>query len=172
MIKIKNKNFFKVNTISLAQNLIGKWIETNINGVKVREQILETEAYLGVNDSACHTFNNKRTLRTEPMYHEGGTIYIYLCYGMHYLLNIVSEKEGVPEAVLIRATTCAKGPARLTKHLNITKNLNGESIVNNNKICILDDGKKYAYTCASRIGISYANKIDQEAPLRFILKKD
>jgi len=143
---IDEESFFTVDTALLAQNLIGKWIETNINGEKVKAQILETEAYLGVNDSACHSFNNRRTNRTEQMYKMGGTIYIYLCYGLHYLFNIVSKSENEPEAVLIRAVTNANGPAKTTKLLNINKSLNGESILNNKKICIMDDGKKYSYT--------------------------
>ena len=102
MKKITNKKFFKTDTITLAKNLIGKWIVTNINGVKVMGQISETEAYLGVLDSACHTYNGKRTVKTEPMWQEGGTIYIYLCYGLHYLLNIVSCDQGQPEAILVK----------------------------------------------------------------------
>ena len=168
---IKDLNFFTTDTTLLAQNLIGKWIETKINGKTVCAQILETEAYLGVNDSACHSFNNKRTMRTEPMYNEGGTIYIYLCYGLHYLFNIVSKNKDEPEAVLIRAVTGANGPAKATKLLNIDKSLNGESIINNPKICIKDDGKKYSFTKTTRVGIDYAKEIDKNAPLRFILKE-
>jgi len=121
MKKIDDINFFKSDTITLAKNLIGKWIVTTINGVEVKAQICETEAYLGIEDSACHTYKGKRTLRTEPMWQEGGTIYIYLCYGIHYLLNIVRCGEGVPEAVLIRGVVGAIGPARATKYLNIER---------------------------------------------------
>lgn len=167
---INDVNFFKQDTISLAQNLIGKWIVTNINGNEIKAQISETEAYLGIEDSACHTFGGKRTERTEPMWHEGGTIYIYLCYGLHYLLNIVSKDVGEPEAVLIRAVVEANGPAKATKFLGIDKSLNGESIINNRRICILDDGKKYSYSRDSRVGIEYAQPKDRTAQLRFILK--
>lgn len=170
MKKITNKKFFKTDTITLAKNLIGKWIVTNINGVKVMGQISETEAYLGVLDSACHTYNGKRTVKTEPMWQEGGTIYIYLCYGLHYLLNIVSCDEGQPEAVLIRALVEANGPAKATKFLHIDKTLNAQSIINNPNICIMDDGKKYGYTTAKRVGIDYALEKDKNAKLRFILQ--
>jgi len=167
---IDEESFFTVDTALLAQNLIGKWIETNINGEKVKAQILETEAYLGVNDSACHSFNNRRTNRTEQMYKMGGTIYIYLCYGLHFLFNIVSKNINEPEAVLIRAVIGDNGPAKTTKFLNIDKTFNGSSIINNPKICIKDDGKKYDFIKTVRVGIEYANECDKNALLRFVLK--
>lgn len=167
---INDKNFFESDTITLAQKLIGKWIVTKIDGKEVSAQISETEAYLGVDDSACHTYNGKKTARTQPMWKEGGTIYIYLCYGMHYLLNIVSRKENQPEAVLIRAVVGANGPAKTTKLLNIDKSLNGQSIISNPRICIMDDGKPYEFMTAPRVGIDYALERDKNAPLRFILK--
>lgn len=168
---INDFQFFKSDTITLAKSLIGKWIVTNINGAEVKAQICETEAYLGINDSACHTYKGKRTERVEPMWQDGGTVYIYLCYGLHYLLNIVSCGKGEPEAVLIRGVVGAVGPAKATKLLNIDKSLNGQSIVNNSKICIMDDGKKYKYTTDTRVGIDYALPKDKNAKLRFILKQ-
>ena len=168
---INDINFFKTDTISLAKNLIGKWIVTNINGKVVKAQISETEAYLGINDSACHSYKGKKTNRNEPMWQQGGTIYIYLCYGLHYLFNIVSLDINQPEAVLIRAVIGANGPAKTTKLLNIDKSLNGQSIINNTSICIMDDKHKYEYTKEQRVGIDYANNKDRTAQLRFILKK-
>lgn len=170
MKEIIDISFFKNDTIKLAQSLIGKWIVRNVDGKIIKTQIIETEAYLGVKDSACHTYKNKRTNRTEPMYKEGGTIYIYMCYGLHYLFNIVSKKENEPEAVLIRACSEANGPAKLTKLLKIDKSLNGESLINNPKICIMDDGKNYSYTKTTRVGINYAKEKDVNAKLRFIMK--
>ena len=167
---INNQDFFTTDTITLAKNLIGKWIVSNINGKESKAQICETEAYLGIKDSACHTYKNKRTQRTEPMYKIGGTIYIYLCYGMHNLLNIVSCKENEPEAVLIRGVIGAVGPAKATKLLNVDKSLNGQSIIDNNKICIIDDGKTYHFNTERRVGIDYALPKDKNAKLRFILK--
>lgn len=172
MKAIDDINFFKTDTISLAKSLIGKWIETNINGKIVRAQISETEAYLGEMDSACHSYKGKRTSRNQPMFMEGGTIYVYLCYGMHYLFNIVSKDINQPEAVLVRAVVGANGPGKLTKKLNIDKSLNGEKIVDNPKIQILDDGKKYSFTLAKRVGIDYAQEKDKNALLRFVLKED
>ena len=171
MKRIDDINFFKRDTVSLAKNLIGKWIVTKIDGRETIAQISETEAYLGVEDSACHTYRGKRTSRTEPMWQQVGTIYIYLCYGMHYLLNIVSRKEGEPEAVLIRAVVGGNGPAKATKILNIDKSLNGECIVDNPRICILDDGKDYSFIASRRVGIDYALEKDRNAELRFILQE-
>ena len=170
MKTINDINFFTTDTITLAKSLIGKWIVTNIDGKEIKAQISETESYLGINDSACHTYKGKRTERTEPMWQIGGTIYIYLCYGLHYLFNIVSKNENEPEAVLIRATVEANGPAKLTKYLNIDKSLNGQSIINNPQISIQDDGKSYKYITDKRVGIDYALEKDKNAKLRFILK--
>ena len=168
---INDLQFFKVDTITLAKSLIGKWIVTNINGTEVKTQICETEAYLGINDSACHTYKSKRTERVEPMWQTGGTIYIYLCYGLHYLFNIVSCDENQPEAVLIRGVVGANGPAKATKLLNINKDLNGQSMVDNPKIYIMDDGNDYKFKTATRVGIDYALTKDKNAKLRFILKQ-
>lgn len=170
MKEINDLNFFNVNAITLAKNLIGKWIKTNINGEEKIAQITQTEAYLGISDSACHTYKGKKTKRVEPMWCKGGTIYVYLCYGMHFMFNIVSGNETTPEAVLIRALNVADGPAKATKFLNINKELNGKSIINNLNIQILDDGKKYSFTKAKRVGINYALQKDQDALLRFIKK--
>ncbi len=168
MKRINNLKFFTTDAVTLAKNLIGKWIVTNINGKEIKAQILETEAYLGATDSASHAYKNKRTNRTEQMFKVGGTIYIYLCYGLHYLFNIVCGKENDPQAVLIRAVTNAVGPAKTTKLLNIDKFLNGESILNNNQIAIYDDGKTCNYASAPRVGISYSLEKDRNALLRFI----
>lgn len=167
--KINDISFFQTDTITLAQNLIGKWIKTNICGTTKIAQISEVECYLGIKDSACHTYKGKRSNRTEPMWQQGGTIYIYLCYGIHNLLNIVSEKDGIPESVLIRAVTNANGPAKTTKYLNISKELNGQLIIDNNQIGIFDDDKKYSFKKMPRVGINYALPKDKDALLRFVL---
>ena len=170
MKKIQDKQFFKVDTKILAKELLGKWICRKIDGRIVRSQICETEAYLGVDDSACHTYKGKHTPKVEPMWQDGGTIYIYLCYGMHYMLNIVSEDVGVPEAVLIRAVKGAIGPGRVTKLLGVDKSLNGISIVDSDDIWLEDDLCKYTFREDKRVGINYARECDREAKLRFILE--
>lgn len=172
MKKITDRNFFTRDTISVAKDLIGKIIITNVDGVEKCGRISEVECYLGIEDSACHTYSGKRTQRNEPMWCDGGTIYIYLCYGLHNLFNIVTSKKDNPEAVLIRALVGYDGPAKTTKFLNIDKSFNGESIVNNQKIAIYDDGKRYNHKKMTRVGINYALPKDRDALLRFVLVKD
>ena len=171
MKKIVDEKFFRTDTINLAKNLLGKWLCSNVDGKTIMSQITETEAYLGINDSACHTYKAKRTKRTEPMWQTGGTIYVYMCYGMHYLFNIVSREIDEPEAVLIRAVADANGPAKVTKYFGIDKNLNGKKIIDNKKISLYDDGKIYKYTTSKRVGINYALPKDRDVLLRFILVK-
>ena len=91
------------NVQNVAQNLLGKIIYTNIDGQITSAMITETEAYQGPEDKASHAYNNRRTKRTEVMYENGGCCYVYLCYGIHYLFNIVTNKEEIPHAVLIRS---------------------------------------------------------------------
>ena len=105
------------------------------------------------------------------MWQDAGTIYVYLCYGMHFLLNIVSKEKDQPEAVLIRALVGANGPGKTTKLLKINKSLNGQSIINNPKICLFDDGKIYNFHAKKRVGIDYALDKDRNAFLRFVLSK-
>ena len=103
------------------------------------------------------------------MYMEAGTIYIYLCYGMHWLLNIVTGEEDQPEAVLLRACVEANGPAKLTKALGITGELNRQSVVGD-QLWIEDDGFTCDVTTDKRVGIGYASKEDQDKLWRFIMK--
>ena len=112
-MKLTNE-FFHGPCLEVARDLVGKVI---VCGDK-RLRITETEAYCGEEDTACHAHKG-RTKRTEIMYRQAGTLYIYLCYGMHWLMNIVTGEENQPEAVLIRACAEAPGPGRLTKALGI-----------------------------------------------------
>ncbi|MBS5946580.1 MAG: DNA-3-methyladenine glycosylase, partial [Peptoniphilus harei] len=101
--KILESNFFKRDTVEVAKNLLGKKIIRNISGNFFCAKIVETEAYLGLEDRACHSYGGNITKRNEILYKEGGTIYVYMIYGMYNLLNIVTKSEIYPEAVLIRA---------------------------------------------------------------------
>ena len=89
--------------VQIAQRLLGKVLVTNFNGCYTAGMIVETEAYAGATDQASHAFGSRRTARTETMYREGGVAYVYLCYGIHHLFNVVTNMPGVPHAVLIRA---------------------------------------------------------------------
>lgn len=171
MKKILDESFFNTNAKILAQNLIGKWLVCKINNKEITGQICETEAYLGVNDSACHSYKGKMTKRNQFMWEKAGTIYVYLCYGLHEMFNIVCSKKNDPQAVLIRGIVGCVGPGRLTKKFNISRLDNGQNVISEDcKIGIFDDGKKYSYIKDKRVGIDYANKKDINAKLRFILK--
>jgi len=163
--------FFHRDCLILAPALLGKTLCRRLpDGSIKRLRISETEAYRGEEDSACHAHKG-RTKRTEVMYGESGTLYIYLCYGIHWLLNIVSGEAEQPQAVLIRACEGAEGPGRLTKALGITGELNRCHILRCDDFWLEDDGQAVEYITAQRVGIGYASKEDQALPWRFILKK-
>ena len=155
-------DFFHRPCLEVARDLVGKILVHN--GVRLR--ISETEAYCGEADTACHAHKG-RTKRTEVMYADAGTIYIYLCYGMHWLLNIVTGEKDQPEAVLIRACAEAPGPGRLTKKLGITGALNAKSVVDSGELWIEDDGFRCEIALDKRVGIAYASQEDQDRLWRF-----
>ncbi len=191
-IKRLNKTFFTRNdVITISKELLGKVLVTNHNGVKTSGMITETEAYMGPLDRASHAYNNKRTKRTETMFLTGGIAYVYLCYGMHSLFNVVTNKKDIPHAILIRAlkpidgvdvmlkrrklSTVSKkltaGPGILTKALNISMQHNGLSLIGSN-IWIEDRGFDYSnpkIDASPRIGIDYAGE-DAKLPWRFTIK--
>lgn len=119
---ISHSYFLQENVVALAKNLLGKRIVTVVDGIYVSGIINETEAYAGVTDKASHAYNNRRTQRTEVMYKSGGHIYVYLCYGMHALLNIVTNKIDIPHAILIRSIVPDKGVSEMMTRRGI-KNL-------------------------------------------------
>lgn len=163
------REFYSVHADELAPLLLGKVLcrRDPESGEVKRARITETECYLGENDTACHAHRGK-TDRTRILWKRGGTVYVYLCYGMHSLLNIVSGPEGEPEAVLIRAVEGAEGPGRLTKMLGIDRAFNGHDAVFSDLIWIEDDGTPVPeYTALPRIGIDYAAPEDRERPWRF-----
>lgn len=98
-----SKDFFLVDGVTLAKKLLGKILVRKIDGKIIKARIVETEAYMGPLDKAAHSYQNRRTKRTEPMFLEGGHIYIYFIYGMYYCFNITANTKDIPEAVLIRA---------------------------------------------------------------------
>lgn len=160
--------FFHRECLEVAQDLVGKVLVHRSGGQIRRLRITETEAYCGVDDTACHASKGK-TKRTEVLWMEAGTVYLYLCYGMHWLLNIVTGEENDPQAVLIRACEGADGPGKLTKCLGITGELNRSSILTGEELWIEDDG----FTCQTgfdtRVGIGYAAEEDQQKLWRFKL---
>lgn len=163
---ILKENFFKRDCIQVAPDLVGKVLVRKTEAGEIRLRISETEAYRGEEDTACHAHKG-RTKRTEVLYWQGGTIYVYLCYGMHWLFNVVTGEPEMPQAVLIRACVEADGPGKLTKRLGIDKTVNGKSIQHNGQIWIEDDGKRYEIIKDKRVGIGYADLEDQEKLWRF-----
>ena len=161
-------DFYHRPCLAVARDLVGKVLVHKTEAGELRLRISETECYCGEEDTACHAHKG-RTKRTEVLYMQAGTIYIYLCYGMHWLMNIVTGDEGHPEAVLIRACIDAPGPGKLTKRLGITGNLNRESIVASPELWIEDDGFQCTVRTGKRVGIGYASREDQDRPWRFVL---
>ena len=154
--------FFHRPCDAVARDLVGKIL---VHGSR-QLRISETEVYWGENDTACHA-RKGRTKRTEVMYGDPGTIYVYLCYGMHWMLNLVTGQPGDPQAVLIRACLEAPGPGKLTKALGITGEYNGKSILTTPDLWIGDDGARFDIIPDTRVGIGYACKEDRERLWRF-----
>ncbi len=165
-----NYDFFHRTCLTVAEELVGKCLVRRLpDGSCLRLRISETESYCGEDDTACHAHKG-RTRRTEVLYADAGTIYIYLCYGIHWLLNIVTGDENDPQAVLVRACVEAPGPGKLTKTLSITGELNRESILTSHELWLEDDGFVCGVRTGKRVGIGYASQEDQDKPWRFIME--
>ena len=159
-------DFFHRSCPEVARELVGKLL---VHGEK-QLRISETECYCGESDTACHA-SKGRTKRTEVMYMAAGTVYVYLCYGMHWMLNIVTGEENEPEAVLIRACLEAPGPGKLTKALGITGEQNRSRVTDSEALWIGDDGFRCETVTDKRVGIGYASQEDQEKLWRFKMKR-
>ena len=158
-------SFFHRPCLDVARDLVGKILVHETEAGVFRLRISETEAYWGAEDTACHV-SKGRTPRTEVFFADAGTLYVYLCYGMHWMLNIVTGDAEDPQAVLIRACVEAPGPGKLTKKLGITGSLNKGSILDG-PLWIEDDGFRCAVLTDKRVGIGYAAQEDQDKPWRF-----
>ena len=158
--------FYHRHALEVAPELVGKVLVHQ--GKRLR--ISETEAYCGEEDTACHA-SKGRTKRTEVLYADAGTIYVYLCYGIHWLMNIITGDVDDPQGVLIRACVDAEGPGKLTKHLGITGELNRDSAVTSQELWIEDDGFRCQVVTDKRVGIGYAAQEDQEKLWRFKMKR-
>jgi len=173
MRKVLSKQFFEYPAPHVATKLLGMYIVRKMNGTEIAFRITETEAYEGLDDLASHA-SKGRTLRTEVMFGEAGVFYIYLIYGLHFMLNVVTGKKGFPSAVLIRSTDAVEGPGRLTRKLSITKNLNGCKVTPNTSLWFEDRGDvvaKQNIIQTPRIGVEYSGEIWAKKPWRFVLRK-
>ncbi|MBR3875899.1 MAG: DNA-3-methyladenine glycosylase [Clostridia bacterium] len=167
---ILDKNYYERPATILAPDLIGKYLcRRTCEGI-ILARIVETECYFGEEDTACHAHKGK-TERTKVMYEAGGITYVYLCYGIHSLLNIVTGPKDHPEAVLIRGVEGAVGPGRATKYMQITTADNALPLCEESGIWIEDnDEKTLKISRTARIGIDYASKRDRERKWRFVAK--
>lgn len=195
--KILESDFFKKDTVEVAKSLIGKKIIRNISGNFFCAKIVETEAYLGLDDRACHSYGGRITDRNRTLYLHGGHIYVYLIYGMYDLLNIVTRDQDHPEAVLIRGVeplenfdgiaknrfgktykdlstyqkkNLTNGPGKLSMGLGIDRSLNGKIL--SKDYLYIGEGEEVPeadLVITKRIGIDYAGE-DANLPLRFYLR--
>lgn len=168
MGKRLDKEYYQQPATVLAPDLIGKLLCRKVAGEVIRYRITETECYYSENDTACHASKGK-TERTKVLYAQGGIAYVYLCYGMHSLFNVVTGEEGFPEAVLIRGVEGYNGPGKLTKALHIDRTLNEENMITSEELWIEDDGGRPAYYAAKRVGIDYAKENDRNLLWRYII---
>ncbi|MCI6888969.1 MAG: DNA-3-methyladenine glycosylase [Ruminococcus sp.] len=170
MSKKLEKEFYHRDCLEVAPDLVGKILVHRLpDDTELRVRITETEAYRGEEDKACHA-SKGRTPRTELLYGESGIIYVYLCYGMHWLMNVITGEKETPQGVLLRAGENLSGPAKLTKYLKINKEQNGSPIYNNVNVWIEDDGFQPEIKTAPRVGIDYAGDYWRDIEWRFIIK--
>lgn len=171
MKKLPLEFYDRPDVVTIAKELLGKVLVTKFNGQLTSGRIVETEAYIGLTDRASHSYNGKRTAKNEYMYARPGTAYVYICYGMHQMMNVVTNKKEIPDAILIRAVepiegietmlartgkpkldfTLTKGPGNVGKALGIFKEHSGELLISN-RIFIADD--KNSHISKTQIGIS------------------
>lgn len=167
--KILPPEFFNRPTLEVAKDLLGKvLVRRHPDGSETRLRITEVEAYDGPDDKACHA-SKGRTPRTEVMFGDAGHFYVYLCYGLHWMLNIVTGPSGYPAAILIRGLDSLSGPARLTKALHIDRTLNTLPATPDSGLWFEDPGKKVGkIKVTKRIGVDYAGEW-KDKEWRFVL---
>ncbi|WKN30953.1 DNA-3-methyladenine glycosylase [Porifericola rhodea] len=184
--------YLQEDVVSLSRSFLGKYLYTEVNGKLCGGKIVETEAYSHINDKACHSHLQKRTTRTEIMFHEGGVAYVYKIYGMYDLFNIITNARDKADAVLVRAieptdgietmqqrrklndfsVRLTAGPGMLSQALGISRDLYGHDLTLGEKIWIEDRGvsiKEEDIIASPRVGIDYAEE-DAQLPWRFRVK--
>ncbi len=164
-----DRSFYLSDAVTVAQLLPGMDIVTASGERTGRFMITETEAYLGDSDKACHA-SKGRTRRTEPMFLEGGHLYLYFVYGMHWMMNVVTGPADFPQAVLIRGVDQYSGPGRVTRGLSVDGSYNREDLVKSSRIWIEDQGLRPELEASPRVGINYAGEPWVSKPWRFKIK--
>ncbi len=188
-MKLQQDFYVRDNVVDISKDLLGKVLCTRLNGQSTKAVITETEAYAGVGDKASHAYGGRRTKRTEPIFGKGGTAYVYLCYGIHHLFNVVTNVAEIPHAILIRAgrpfagnrimlnrrgkrqldRALLAGPGSLAQALGITTDLTGASLLGD-EVWIEEHGvtiEPNKIEIGPRIGIDYAEE-DASLPYRFV----
>jgi DNA-3-methyladenine glycosylase len=191
MKKLPDSFYKRNNVLQIAKELLGKLLVTQWNGIVTSGRIVEVEAYNGIIDKASHAFGGRRTNRNEIMYADGGVAYVYLCYGIHHLFNVVTNNKETPHAILIRAVepvkgidmmlkragknkldnTLTKGPGNLAKALGLFTFHSGNSL-RSKELFIADDRfvfSKKEIAASPRIGVDYAGE-DALLSYRFYVK--
>jgi DNA-3-methyladenine glycosylase len=191
MEKLPVSFYQRKNVLQIAKELLGKVIVTKWDNTVTSARIVETEAYAGVMDRASHAYGARRTNRNDIMYGNGGMAYVYLCYGIHHLFNVVTNKDGIPHAILVRAgepvagvpamlkrtgkqkldNSLTRGPGNLSKALGIYTMHSCTSLLDES-LFIADDGFRYTkkeIVASPRIGVDYAGE-DALLPYRFFIK--
>jgi DNA-3-methyladenine glycosylase len=191
MKKLPLSFYSRKDVVLIAKELIGKILVTKFDNIITSGRIVETEAYLGITDRASHSFGGRRTARNEHMYAAPGTAYVYICYGMHQMLNVVTNEKEIPDAVLIRAIepmqgietmlkrtgkkkldkTLTRGPGNVGKAMGIFKMHSGKYLLDDEIYLLMDDFKiaKDSVSVSKRIGVEGAGS-DAMRPYRFYLK--
>ena len=183
---IISKEFYNRSALEVAQDLLGKVLVREVDGKILKGKIVETEAYIGAIDKACHAYNGRRTKRTEILYEDAGVSYIYFIYGLYHCFNVVTNKKDVAEAVLIRAIepineldyisnirynkkydeltkaqskNLTNGPSKLCLAYLIDKDLNGDKLYEQGKIYLEESEENdFEIVKTKRIGIDYAEE--------------
>ncbi len=163
------KEFFIRDVLDVAPELPGKIMVIRLtDNTHGGFQVTEVEAYRGAEDKACHACKG-RTTRTEVMFHEGGKLYVYLVYGMYWMLNVVTGEENNPQAVLIRGVKGYSGPGKITKSFGIDRTFYGEDLETSDRIWFEDAGIITSIKTGPRIGINYAGDIWKAKPWRYFI---
>lgn len=189
--KVPRTFYKRDDVVQISKDLIGKVLCTHFDGILTSGMIVETEAYNGRTDAACHAYPDVRTSRTETLYGPPGFAYVYLCYGIHHLFNVVTNREGVADAILVRAVkpmdgieemikrrgkeklnpVITNGPGKMSQALGITTARNETDLLGD-KIWVEERGFSFSSNeikASTRIGVDYAGE-DARLPWRFTLK--
>lgn len=191
MKKLTADFYQRRNVLTVSKDLLGKILVSRWEGAETSGRIVEVEAYQGITDRASHAYGGRRTTRNEIMYAQGGMAYVYLCYGIHHLFNVVTNNQEVPHAILVRALeplqgvqtmlqrtgkkkadhTLTRGPGNVSKAMGIHTGHSRLSLLGN-ELFIADDGFRYRkaeMASSPRIGVDYAGE-DALLPYRFYIK--